>query len=70
MSDDFVVQWTNPAWEQVNQMNSPRFGGDAVAWHEHKVREHAKKSVPEATRARIRCVHMCARLVEGLAVPS
>lgn len=37
-------------------MNEPRFEGNAKAWHERKVREHAKTTVPEATRVRIRFV--------------
>lgn len=53
---DLIIQWTEVAKMQVGQMDAARFEGDAKAWHERKVKEHAQKNVPEATRARIRCV--------------
>ena len=74
---EFVVQWTEVARMQVERMNEARFKGDAKAWHERMVKRHAQKIVPEATRARIRCVlryghrnsvceHLALLVLEGL----
>ena len=51
---ELIIQWTASAREQVDRMDDSKFEGDAKAWHERKVREHARTTVPEATRARIR----------------
>lgn len=51
---DIIVKWTKPAEEQVEQMDPRRFNGDAKRWHEDKVKEHAERTVPQATSARIR----------------
>jgi len=49
------VVWTEHARRELEGMqDQERFGGDAKGWHEHKVHEHAKQHMPEATRAKIR----------------
>lgn len=50
---DLVIKWTGPALEQVT-----RLGVNAKEELENRVREHAKTTVPQATTARIRCVHI------------
>lgn len=55
MSNDFKVQWTNPALEQVQQMSPNDFAGvDPRTWHENAVRAHAATTVPQANKGRIR----------------
>ncbi|GJE89999.1 hypothetical protein PsYK624_061190 [Phanerochaete sordida] len=49
------IIWTDPALKQLDIMpDEPRFKGDKKAWHEKRVRKHAKTNAPKATRARIR----------------
>ncbi|EKM54805.1 uncharacterized protein PHACADRAFT_210585 [Phanerochaete carnosa HHB-10118-sp] len=50
-----LVVWTDPAKEEVTAMaNEERFGGNAVAWHEQKVRKYAEEKDIKATKGRIR----------------
>lgn len=57
MDNEFKVQWTNPALEQVERMSPNDFAGvDPRTWHENAVRAHAAATVPQANKARIRYV--------------